>query len=211
MLILASQSPRRSHLLTAAGIPHQVRPAHVPEVRHASESPLDYVFRLSRDKAVAVRQTGEIALGADTIVVVDDEVLEKPSDPDHARRMLESLSGRGHRVLTGFCLASDDVLIQDHAETVVHVAPLSPAEVDAYLATPEPYDKAGAYAIQGLFSRFITRIDGDYPNVVGLPIARVYQHLTQLRPAYFTSTKSTPHDESIPGRPSNTSNVLAGG
>jgi septum formation protein len=180
-LILASSSPRRREILTNAGLAFEVRAAEVEEVRGEHESAVDYVQRLAREKAGAlVRGPGDIVLGADTVVVVDSVVLEKPRDPADAVSMLELVAGRGHDVITGICLASDGDTIIDLETTRVYFAPMSGAEIEGYVASGEPMDKAGAYAIQGLASKFIERIEGDYFNVVGLPIARVYRHLRSL-------------------------------
>ena len=198
MLILASQSPRRAELLRNAGISFEVRPAEVDERSRAGEPPLEYVQRLAREKALAVLATapaGAHVLGADTTVAVDGESLGKPADPADARRMLSRLSGRTHQVMTGVCLAwrRGDANGADAIErgvecadmergvecdveaevTEVEFAPLSEAEIAAYVALGEPMDKAGAYAIQGRASRWIPRIQGCYFNVVGLPVARV--------------------------------------
>jgi septum formation protein len=182
MLILASQSPRRQELLTAAGIPFEVRVSGVPEEVLPGENPRDHVRRLALEKASAVpRLPGEVVLGADTVVVVDGEILGKPKDAADGRRMLGLLAGRDHVVVTGVALLHSDGMEVDDCRTVVHFGPLSDAEIDAYLASGEPFDKAGAYAIQGLASKFIERIDGDYANVVGLPVAMVYRHLRHLQ------------------------------
>lgn len=181
MLLLASKSPRRREILLNAGLEFEVRPADVPEIRGNSESPQDYVKRLAREKADAVEcAPGDIVLGADTIVLVGDDVLEKPLNDDDARRMLRLLSGREHFVTTGICLRSQQRTIIDVETTGVRFVTLTDAEVDTYVASGEPMDKAGAYAIQGLASKFIDRVDGCYFNVVGLPIARVYRHLKTL-------------------------------
>ena len=181
MLVLASKSPRRQQILRDAGIAFTVRAAGIAEERNPGESATDYVRRLAEEKASAVAiAPGEIVLGADTVVVVDDHVLEKPSDAADARRMLVLLSGREHQVITGICLRSESRKMVDVAITRVHFVPLSPAELDAYVSSGEPMDKAGAYAIQGLASKFIHRIEGDYFNVVGLPVALVYRHWQEL-------------------------------
>jgi nucleoside triphosphate pyrophosphatase len=181
MLVLASKSPRRAEILRAAGLPFVVRPAEIEEQRREGESPVYYARRLAMDKAAAVRiETGEIVLGADTIVVVDDVVLEKPSDVADARRMLQLLAGRTHEVITGICLRSGMRSIADTALTRVVFSSLKPEEIDAYVASGEPMDKAGAYGIQGLASKFIERIEGDYFNVVGLPVALVFRHLKEF-------------------------------
>lgn len=180
-LILASQSPRRRELLERAGFQPEIRVSGVPEEHTLGESALEYVARLSRKKAEAiVREQGEIVLGADTVVVLDEHILEKPADASDARRMLQMLSGRDHRVITGICLLHDAGIVSDAEETTVHFAELSDEEVAEYVDSGEPMDKAGAYAIQGLASKFIDRIEGDYCNVVGLPVSRVYKYLREI-------------------------------
>jgi len=177
MLILASASPRRAELLRNAGIPFTVVPAHVPEEPSPDESPLVYAQRLARDKALAVlaRHPEDTALGADTVVVVDEHLLEKPVDAADAARMLQLLSGRTHEVITGVCVASAGFQQTEAEVTQVSFASLSDDEVLAYIRTGEPMDKAGAYAIQGIASRWTERIVGCYFNVVGLPVPRVYR------------------------------------
>lgn len=178
MLVLASRSPRRSEILRQAGIPFLVRAVSVDETPFAGERPEDYVERLAEAKALAVQAApDETVLGADTTVVVGGEMLGKPEDAADARRMLAMLSGCPHEVLTGICLKRGQTIIRDRAVTKVWFAPLSGQEIADYAASGEPMDKAGAYAIQGLASKFIERIDGCYFNVVGLPIALVYRHL----------------------------------
>jgi len=174
-LILASGSPRRRELLAAAGIAFDVVPADLAETRAPGESAHDYVRRLAIEKAAhaASRHPGRLVLGADTAVVVDDDVLGKPVDAADASRMLRQLSGRAHDVLTGVALASGRKVEADVGRTVVWVDPLSDADIAAYIATGEPMDKAGAYGIQGWASRFIPRIDGSYGTVVGLPMTIV--------------------------------------
>ncbi len=180
-LILASQSPRRKELLERAGFDFIVRARPIEETRRAGEAPIDYARRLAREKAHAAwERLDDIVLGADTIVVVDDIVLEKPSGEDHARAMLEMLSGREHFVITGICLRHASGAIVDHAITSVRFAEMTRAEIDACVASGEPMDKAGAYAIQGLASKFVERIDGCYFNVVGLPVSLVYRHWKSL-------------------------------
>ena len=181
MLILASASPRRHELLVAAGIPHVVRPASIPEHAQPGESPRDYVLRLAAEKAASVLcDAGDVALGADTIVCIENQVLGKPSDKEDACRMLRLLSGREHVVHTGICLRSRDRHVNDISSTKVSFAELSDAEIDDYVHAGEPEDKAGAYAIQGLASKYITSINGCYQNVVGLPVSLVYRHLKNL-------------------------------
>jgi septum formation protein len=185
-LILASQSPRRRELLALAGFDFIVRSRPVREARREGEAPVEYARRLAREKAHAAWQRlDEVALGADTIVVVRDAalgeiVLEKPAGEDDARAMLRTLSGREHVVVTGICLRHAAGAIVDHAETIVRFAPMSGAEIDDYVASGEPLDKAGAYAIQGLASKFVEKIDGCYFNVVGLPVSLVYRYLRKL-------------------------------
>jgi septum formation protein len=179
MLVLASQSPRRAEILRQAGIPFTVRAASVDEAPRAGESPVDYVRRLAVLKAQAVPASdAEIVLGADTTVVVGNEMLGKPADAADASRMLALLSGRRHEVITGICLRrGDGDSFCGHAVTAVWFAALAAREIEDYVASGEPMDKAGAYAIQGLASKFIERIEGCYFNVVGLPVALVYAHL----------------------------------
>jgi len=183
-LVLASASPRRAELLRAAGFDFEAIPAHVDEAMDAEETPDGYARRVAQLKAeaVAARAPGRPVLGADTIVVVDHQVLGKPADVDEAKQMLRLLSGRAHIVLTAVCLlnpAAGARRVQTGvARTTVEFAPLSPEEVDWYAASGEPLDKAGAYAVQGLAARFVTRIEGSYSNVVGLPVAVVYHLCT---------------------------------
>jgi len=161
-----------------AGIPFTVRVVPVDETPRDDEKPEDYVCRLAEMKALAVQPApGEIVLGADTTVVIDGEMLGKPVDAADARRMLKALSGRRHQVLTGISLRSPTAVVRDWAATQVWFSNLSSRETDEYVASGEPMDKAGGYAIQGLASKFIEKIDGCYFNVVGLPVALVYQHL----------------------------------
>lgn len=155
-----------------------VRVADVDESVLPGERPGDYVRRLAEAKARAVQAAPEeTVLGADTTVVIDGEILAKPIDADDARRMLRLLSGRRHEVLTGVCLLRGGAAFCDCAATEVVFAPLSEREIAEYVASGEPMDKAGAYAIQGLASKFVERIDGDYFNVMGLPVALVYRRL----------------------------------
>lgn len=179
MLVLASRSPRRAEILAQAGIPFVVRAAEVDEAPREKESPEKYVQRLAETKARAIHAAPEdVVLGADTTVVIDGEMLGKPADAADARRMLELLSGRRHEVLTGICLKRGIEVIADWAATQVWFATMTAREIDDYVASGEPMDKAGAYAIQGLASKFIQKIDGCYFNVVGLPVALVYRHLS---------------------------------
>jgi nucleoside triphosphate pyrophosphatase len=194
-LILASASPRRAELLTAAGIPFEVRPAHIDERVRPGEDARTYARRVALEKArvVADQASGRPVLAADTVVVLDNQILGKPANDEDAKRMLHLLSGRKHEVLTAVALISGkdtggDFRTQTGKShpvalrvevTAVEFATLSKAEIDWYVATGEPADKAGAYAIQGLAARFVSQIDGSYSNVVGLPVALVYAMCTQ--------------------------------
>lgn len=185
MLILASASPRRAELLKAAGIDFTVKVSDIDESLIVGESPRDYVLRLSREKALAVAGKGDLVLGADTTVVIDSahggEIAGKPVDEQDARRMLKLLSGRRHEVLTGVSLVLDDRIISEVEVTQVEFALMTDLEIDWYISTGEPMDKAGAYGIQGYASRFIERIDGNYSNVVGLPVQLVYRMLKKMQ------------------------------
>jgi septum formation protein len=196
MLVLASASPRRQELLRNAGIPFTVQPADIDETPLAGESPRDCARRLAREKAFAVFQSRprDWVLGADTIVVVDEMILGKPRDPGDAARMLRLLSARTHAVITGVSLVGPGTIQSESPTTgnrqvvaafertasettLVTMCEISDEEIREYVATGEPMDKAGAYAIQGMASRWIPRIEGDYSNVVGLPVALVYLEL----------------------------------
>lgn len=178
-LILASNSPRRAELLRAAGWPFESVAANIDETRRGHEAAVPYVRRLAQTKAETVAQQfpDSIVLGADTIVLVDDEILGQPGDAANAQRMLEQLSGKWHQVLTGVAIVhvNDARLIVGHEVTEVRFAELSDEEIAWYVATKEPLDKAGAYAIQGRAAPFIKEIKGDYFNIVGLPIRLVYE------------------------------------
>jgi len=199
-LILASSSPRRQELLREAGIPFEVHASHIPEDQNPGEPPLDYVLRLAGEKAVTVAQQfpGRPVLGADTIVLVDQEVLGKPRDRDDAARMLRMLSGRKHQVITAVCLVlarnagfhqdgfHEDGFHEDkeHPQTdtrscttQVSFRKLNEEEIQQYIAGGEPMDKAGAYAIQGGAARWIDRLDGEHSNVMGLPLSLVTEML----------------------------------
>ena len=189
MLVLASASPRRQELLGSAGIPFTVQAADINETPLAGESPRDCAERLAREKALAVfdSRRQDWVLGADTIVVVDGVILGKPRDADDAARMLRLLAGRTHEVITGVCVVGAvasrqlPVAIKTASETtVVTFSEMSNDEINNYVTTGEPLDKAGAYAIQGIASRWIPRVEGDYSNVVGLPVALVYRMLREL-------------------------------
>src|ERR1700685_3300588 len=200
MLVLASASPRRHELLRNANIPFTVHLADINETPLANEFPRACAERLAQEKAQAVSKNypQDFVLGADTIVVIDNAILGKPRDAQDAARMLRLLSGRAHTVITGVCLikpvdsgqspaANQSKLTTDNRQlatvssetTLVNMSEISGDEIRDYVATGEPMDKAGAYAIQGIASRWITRIEGDYSNVVGLPVALVYRMLRE--------------------------------
>jgi septum formation protein len=184
-LILASASTRRAEILHAAGFSFSILPSAIDETPYPGESAHDLVQRLAVAKAelVAARAAGPaIVIGADTEVTLEGHIFGKPRSTDDARHMLEKLSGRTHAVVTGVALIRlPDAERRTFVEsTLVHCAQLSEDEITRYLATGEPHDKAGAYAIQGRAGRFIPRIEGDYFNVVGLPLARVTQALAEL-------------------------------
>ena len=184
-LILASSSPRRAEILRDAGFAFDVAAADIDETPRPGERAHALVRRLAEAKARAVAAragSDAIVLGADTEVVVDGEVFGKPADAADARRMLEKLSGRAHEVITGVALlrTRDGALREAIESTQVTFATITPQEIEAYVASGEPLGKAGAYAVQGLGGRFVTRIEGCYFNVVGLPLARVYALLRDL-------------------------------
>jgi septum formation protein len=184
-LILASASPRRAQILRDAGISFSVLSSAIDETPYAGETPLEIVERLSEAKAelAAARAVGPAVLvAADTVVVLDGHILGKPRSTDDARRMLELFSGRTHSVVTGVTLIRlPEMDRRQFVETtLVTFAPLSPEEISRYLSTAEPYDKAGAYAIQGRAGRYIPRLEGCYFNVVGLPLARLVGSLKEL-------------------------------
>lgn len=179
--ILASASPRRRELLGLIGLDFEVRPSHVPEVREDGEAPDKYVARLSRDKAhaLASEHPSRWVIAADTTVVLGDELLEKPVDAADAARMLARIAGQTHVVYTGVTLEHAESAWRDTrvTESAVRMAPLSPQEIQWYVDSGEPFDKAGAYAVQGRGSMFIESIHGSHSNVVGLPLATLYSML----------------------------------
>jgi len=188
MLILASASPRRRELLTQIGLHFEVIPAHIDETPRAAEDPATYVQRLALEKAHALQKLypHAIILGADTTVVLDGVALNKPASRADAERMLRSLSGRTHQVQTGLALLSPTTRRTHLETTAVTFAPIAEADLEHYLNTPDPYDKAGAYGIQGYAARWIPRIEGDYFNVMGLPLAATIHLLREL--SYSEST-----------------------
>ncbi len=187
-LILASASPRRRELLAQAGYDFEVLPANIPEEHHPGEAPATFVTRLALEKAQAVFRTLDqkavaedlLVLGADTVVVIEEEILGKPASKDDAARMLRLLSGRTHRVITGVCLLTSNATEVVAETTSVTMNTIPEAELEAYIATGEPMDKAGAYAIQGCAARWIPRIEGCYFNVVGLPLSLVASRIGRI-------------------------------
>jgi septum formation protein len=182
-IILASASPRRAEILRLVGWDFEILPAAIDESRRDGEDASSYVERLAREKAeeAAARVPNRMIVGADTTVVIDGEILEKPRDTEDARRMLRLLQERWHEVVTGICVINSDsrTIGIAHQITEVKFAPMSEDEINWYVATREPMDKAGGYAIQGLGARFIEEIRGDYLNVVGLPLRLLYEMIVR--------------------------------
>jgi len=180
-IVLASASPRRRELLASIGVEFDVVPSEIPEVRGDGESPEEYVARLSREKAqaIAARHADRWIVAADTTVLLGEQLLEKPADDDDAKRMLATIAGRTHIVYSGVTLLHAARAYRDTrvAESEVRMLPLTSAEIEWYVATGEPRDKAGAYAAQGIGGMFIDSIHGSYTNVVGLPLALLYEML----------------------------------
>ncbi|MDZ4863608.1 MAG: Maf family protein [Gemmatimonadota bacterium] len=181
-LVLASASPRRKQLLEMLGIQVEVRPSHIEEVRAEEESPIGYVERLAREKARSV--PGALVLGADTTVLLEGVLLEKPTDADDAFRMLRALQGRTHEVITSVALVADGVLRQATDITAVTFRGCSDEFLRAYIATGEPMDKAGAYGIQGYGAALVDRIEGDFFGVMGLPVRLVLRLLDEAGVRY---------------------------
>jgi len=188
-LILASASPRRQELLRAVGLKFKIIPAHVNENYLAGESPRQQVKRLSSDKAMVIARKYPEAwvLGADTIVVIDGLLLGKPKNKTQAKKMLQKLSGREHKVFTGFSIAHavSEVYQTKVIQSVVRFKTISAKEMNWYVACDEPYDKAGGYAVQGKGACFIQSIRGSYTNVIGLPLCEVLEELKKLKAINF--------------------------
>ncbi len=181
-IILASESPRRKSLLETVGLNFQVVPAKIEEVYQDSD-PVDYAIMNARKKAelVSGKVGYDLVIAADTVVAMDGKIYEKPEKRNDAHRMLEELSGKTHRVITGFCLLTHNQKIRDFEETRVSFYHLSVSEIEAYLDSGEPFDKAGAYGIQGYASLFVRKVEGCYFNVVGFPLAKFYQRLKEIK------------------------------
>ena len=183
-LILASASPRRRELLALTGFSYEVRPGNGEEIIHTAD-PAEAVRELSRQKAEAackLADEGDIIIGADTVVAIDGRILGKPADKTEAFFMLKELSGRAHAVYTGVTVWKKGGEAETFSErTAVHVLPMTDEEIKEYIATGEPMDKAGAYGIQGRFAVYVSGIEGDYQNVVGLPVSRLYGYLKKYR------------------------------
>ena len=181
MLILASKSPRRSEILTMSGISFKVVVKDVEE-NVIEDNPALYALKTAQKKASAVLEKfpGAIILSADTVVTIDNLILEKPKDIDAARDMINKISGKEHSVITGVYLGNNKKYELFYVETKVYVSKLTKEEIEEYILTSEPYDKAGGYAIQGIFGKYIEKIEGDYYNVVGLPINKVIEKLKTL-------------------------------
>lgn len=184
-IILASTSPRRKELLQSVGIKFEVVAPLSDESLLLSENPKDYALRLASEKAISVSQNLEgdfLVIGADTVVVVDDEILGKPSNVEGARAILSKISGREHHVLTAFSISKpkNTIMHSEVVDTKVRVKTLEPDEIEGYIKTGEPMDKAGAYGIQGIGSFLIKGIEGSYTNVVGLPLVEVLEALKKL-------------------------------
>ncbi len=188
-LILASASPRRSELLALTGFSFEVRPGNGEEIIHEKE-PDKIVEELSAAKAENVLQgssDGDVIIGADTVVALDGAVMGKPGDEEEAFSMLKLLQGRSHEVYTGVTVLKKGSLEADtfSQRTVVHVLPMSDEEIREYIKTGEPMDKAGAYGIQGRFAVYVQGIEGDYQNVVGLPVSKLYGYLRKYKEEFL--------------------------
>jgi len=189
-IVLASQSPRRRELLSLIGIPHEVRPADLDESILPGESPTEHAERLARSKAeaVAARDPAAVVIGSDTIVVLDGEILGKPRDAGEAATMLRRLSGRTHTVHTAVAVARNGRTVSGVESVEVTFRPLTDAQIETYIATGEPMDKAGAYGIQGYGAVIVERVHGDYFAVMGLALGRLVGLLNDLRIEYRFGT-----------------------
>jgi septum formation protein len=197
-VILASGSPRRSQLLADAGVDFEVRTPDIDETPLPDETPTAYVARLSAQKAGAVARSDEVVIAADTTVEIDGRILEKPVDADDARRMLRSLSNRTHHAHTGVTVQRPDGAETRVVTTSVTFVELDDAQIDWYIGTGEPMDKAGAYAIQGRAAGFVERIDGSVTNVVGLPLAETLAMLNTARISGWHSRPPVANRRAVP-------------
>jgi len=201
-LVLASNSPRRSALIQQIGIPFEAMGAAVEEKFLPNESPQDHVERLAGEKAASIAslRPSQWIIGADTIVLVNGQVLGKPSDPSEAVKMLGMISGRMHKVLTAFCVINKSLFARSSivVETDVVIKDLSSIEIDAYVSTGEPMDKAGAYGAQGIGASLIREIRGSYTNVVGLPLCELAEELLRLGVIRISSDTDTDAGAHIP-------------
>ncbi len=181
-LILASASPRRSEILRGLGVSFEIEPAEIDESRLDAEGPEAYVERVARAKAESRARGGKLILAADTIVIIDGSVLCKPVGPEDATKMLARLAGREHEVLTAVALldGNSGTLRSSIERSKVRIAAMAPSEIKWYVATEEPLDKAGAYAIQGLGALFVESVQGNYSNIVGLPVPTLYRLISEL-------------------------------
>lgn len=184
-IVLASSSPRRRELLEKVGIRFSVIPSLLDEIPREDETPHDFALRASREKAIAVARdlnSDCVVIGADTIVVIDGEILGKPRDEEEARFTLKKISGREHKVITGFSIVKPkaEILHEEVVESRVKIKILAPWEIEGYINTKEPMDKAGAYGVQGIGAFMVQEIYGSYTNVVGLPLAQLVGALTKL-------------------------------
>jgi septum formation protein len=179
-VVLASASPRRRELLTLIGVPHEVRPADIDESYLAGETPWQHAERLAREKASVFDAPDAVVIGSDTIVVVDGDVLGKPRDRAHAAEMLRRLSGRSHIVMTGVAVHWNGRLLSGLEEVGVTFRALSEEDIERYIATGEPMDKAGAYGIQGYGATIVERVDGDYFAVMGLALNRLVRLMAEV-------------------------------
>jgi septum formation protein len=200
-LILASASPRRSEIFRGLGLEFEIEPADIDETQLDGEAPAPYVDRVARAKARACARPGHLTVAADTIVVIDGSVLGKPTDPKDARKMLARLVGREHEVLTAVAILDGTTGASRAAieRSRVRIASMTEPEIDWYVGTGEPLDKAGSYAIQGLGSLFVESVDGNYTNVVGLPVPTLYRLTAELGHSLL-DFRAPPKNGSVPTR-----------
>lgn len=182
-IILASNSPRRREYLSLLDVEYEVEPSDVEEVIDPALPPEEVAEDIAYDKAFDIFQNHphDVVLGFDTIVVLDGEILGKPRDEEDAKRMINALSGKCHSVITGCAIITDGQSRSFHSVTDVYVETLDDDEIDAYIATKEPMDKAGAYGLQGYFSKHVSAVDGDYFTVIGLPVSKLYKNLKAMK------------------------------